>query len=196
MADSKEPLLDENPKPNDGKWIFESPKFKAKGDGQQLAKKDHMDCPSSSSVLMAEELLDTTNSQPWTENLDQYFHLQLHNLEWDSLIHATFVFAKSNMVERKNLWAGLASFLPRFLVPGLLKEISMVRDDGQLYTLVLVLAPWNIWKCKILKPIIPQTVLWESLSLGYLKLNADGSSLGNPRVDGGGGIVHMALGLP
>ncbi|KAL3506960.1 hypothetical protein ACH5RR_032342, partial [Cinchona calisaya] len=73
---------------------------------------------------------------------------------------------------------------------------SRVRDDRQLYTLVPTLTLWNIWKHKTLKPIVPLTVLWEPPPLVYLNLNVDGSSLCNPGVASGGGIVLIASSLP
>ncbi|KAL3509729.1 hypothetical protein ACH5RR_029130 [Cinchona calisaya] len=59
IANPKKTSLDGSPKPNYGKRIFENTKFKAKEDGLQLAKKDH--------VGVAKKLLDISNSQPQTE---------------------------------------------------------------------------------------------------------------------------------
>ncbi|KAL3498171.1 hypothetical protein ACH5RR_040903 [Cinchona calisaya] len=38
-----------------------------------------------------------------SNNHDQHIHLQIWNLEWYSLIHATFVYAKPTVVKQRNL---------------------------------------------------------------------------------------------
>ena len=43
---------------------------------------------------------------------------------------------------------------------------------------------------KIASQLIAKQIRWEKLGLGWVKLNTDGSSLGNPGLAGGGGLIR------
>lgn len=47
----------------------------------------------------------------------------------------------------------------------------------------------NSMAYKLCHPLHPKQIRWEIPPKGWLKLNTNGSSLGNPRIVGGGGIV-------
>ena len=44
------------------------------------------------------------------------------------------------------------------------------------------------------KNMVPMTIKWRSPSLGWFKLNTDGSFVGNPSIVGGGGVIRNHLG--
>ncbi|KAL3522908.1 hypothetical protein ACH5RR_015742 [Cinchona calisaya] len=58
---------------------------------------------------------------PRPMNNYQYLYLNVRNLEWDSLINASFGNAKSTTIERRNLWSGLASLSSLVIGPQLIR---------------------------------------------------------------------------
>ena len=64
----------------------------------------------------------------------------------------------------------------------------MARDDGELAHLGLLLC------MERKKSVLPRWVAWSRPPIGYVKLNIDGSSLGNPGHSGVGAVFRDSSG--
>ena len=81
-----------------------------------------------------------------------------------------------------HLWLGRNNFIFKTGIVDKLVPTKCIRDSAEIFSI------GTNSRLNRMKAVIP--VAWEKPPIGWLKLNSDGSALGNLGKAGGGGLIH------